>query len=119
MDFLYDRENLCFSVEQNDIRFSCEQPTPSLKAFANRLARKYRDRLPFLAEFVVKSDEFLETYGVLSADEFMALLKEMTIPWVFLHSGHHGTIAYCDSDYVIEFAFTGDFETFDDLSVDS
>ena len=37
----------------------------------------------------------------------------------FLKDGNSGTIAYCDSDYVIELSFTGDFEKFSDLSIDS
>ena len=43
----------------------------------------------------------------------------MTIPWVFLKDNNFGTIAYADSDYVIEFSFIGDFEKFSDLSIDS
>ena len=47
------------------------------------------------------------------------MLKEMTIPWIFLEENASGTIAYCDPDYVIEFAFSGDFESFCDFHIDS
>lgn len=47
------------------------------------------------------------------------MLKEMTIPWIFLHDTDCGTIAYCDADNVIEFAFSGNFEQFYDFSIDS
>ena len=118
MSFLYNEENQCFCMELNDILFSCEVDYPFLEFFAERLAQKYKSRLPFIAEYVVGNKEFIETYGGMSQEEFLIMLEEMTIPWIFLKENNSGTIAYCDSEYVIEFCFRGDFEMFSDFSID-
>lgn len=85
---------------------------------ADRLAREYKSKLPLIAEYIVKNIEFIETYGDISKEDFMVMLNNMTIPWIFLKENNSGTVAYCDSDYVIEFAFIGDFEEFSDFSID-
>lgn len=118
MAFQYDAENQCFSMELNDILFSCEIEYQCFESIAENLAQKYKTRLPFIAEYIVGNKEFLETYGVMSKDDFLIMLEEMTIPWIFLKENNCGTIAYCDSEYVIELCFRGDFEEFSDLSID-
>ena len=118
MAFVYDEANQCFSMELNNIRFSCVTLDSHFEFVANRLAREYESRLPSIAEYIVSNDKFLETYGEISREELLQMLQEMTIPWIFLKDGNSGTIAYCDSNYVIEFSFTGDFENFSDLSID-
>lgn len=118
MAFLYDKENQCFSMELNDILFSCENECQIFESIAERLAKKYKTRLPFIAEYVVGNKEFFEAYGVMSKEDFLIMLEEMTIPWIFLKDNNSGTIAYCDSEYVIEFGFYGDFEEFSDFSID-
>lgn len=117
MGFVYNEENKCFSMELNDILFSCETDSRLFEFIAERLAKKYKDRLPFIIEYIVESKEFIKTYGVMSKEDFLPLLKEMTIPWIFLKENNSGTIAYCDSEYVIEFCFHNDFEEFSDLEI--
>lgn len=117
MAFLYNEENQCFSMELNNILFSCETECQLFASVAERLAKKYKTRLPFIAEYIVGNKEFLETYGVMSKEDFLIMLEEMTIPWIFLKENNSGTIAYCDSEYVIEFCFHGDFEEFNDFSI--
>ena len=119
MAFVYDEENQCFFMQLNNIRFSCETLDSHFEAVANILAREYKSKLPSIAEYIVNNNQFTETYGGISKEELLQMLKKMTIPWIFLKDGNSGTIAYCDSDYVIEFSFTGDFEKFSDLSIDS
>lgn len=119
MAFIYSEENQCFTMELNDILFSCETQNPLFEAVAERLARKYKSKLPFIAEYIVKNNQFIETYGEVSKEEFMTILDNMTIPWIFLKDNNCGTIAYGDFDYVIEFAFYGDYEEFSDFSIDS
>ena len=114
----YDAENQCFSTELNDILFSCESEYQLFESDAERLGKKYKDRLPFIAEYIVGNKEFLETYGAMSKEQFLMMLEEMTIPWIFLNESNSGTIAYCDSEYVIELCFRGDFEEFSGLSID-
>ena len=119
MAFVYNEETQCFSKELNDILFSCEVPDSILEITANRLAKIYESKLPSIAEYIVSNSEFLKVYGEMSKEELLGSLKEMTIPWIFLKDNNSGTIAYADSDYVIEFAFIGDFDWFSDLSIDS
>ena len=119
MAFVYDEENQCFSMEVNNIRFSCETLDSHIEAAANRLAKKYESKLPSIAEYIVGNEKFLEIYGEISKEELLQMFQEMTNPWIFLQNDNSGTIAYCDPDYVIEFSFTGDFEKFSDLSIDS
>ena len=119
MAFIYSEENQCFTMELNDILFSCETQNPLFEAIAARLAGEYKLKLPLIAEYIVKNNEFIETYGEISKEDFMIMLDNMTIPWIFLKENNSGTIAYCDSDYVIEFAFKGDFDEFGDFSIDT
>lgn len=119
MVFKYDEENQCFSMELNNIRFSCETLDAHFDFTANRLAKEYESKLPLIAEYIVTNDKFLETYGEISRKKLLQMFQEMTIPWIFLKDGNSGTIAYCDSNYVIELSFTGDFEKFSNLSIDS
>ena len=118
MAFLYDEENQCYSMEWDGILFSCETECQLFVTVAERLAKKYKTRLPFIVEYIIGNKEFLETYGVMSKEDFMIRLEEMTIPWIFLGENNSGTIAYGDSGYVIEFCFRGDFEEFSDFSID-
>lgn len=117
MAFQYDDENQCFSMEMNGILFSCETENQISVPIAERLAKNYKTRLPFIVEYIIGNTEFLETYGVMSKEDFMIKLDEMTIPWIFLKEDYSGTIAYCDSEYVIELCFRGDFEEFSDFSI--
>lgn len=119
MGFVYNEENQCFSMELNDILFSCEKQNPLFAAVAEGLAERYKAKLPSIAEYIVGNEEFIETYGEISKEEFLIMLEEMTIPWIFLKENNAGTIAYGDCDYVIEFSFVGDFEKFDEFSIDS
>lgn len=119
MAFVYNEETQCFSKELNDILFSCEVLDSILEITANRLAKIYESKLPLIAEYIVSNNEFLKVYGEMSKEELLESLKKMTIPWIFLKDNNSGTIAYADSDYVIEFSFIGDFERFSDLSIDS
>ena len=119
MAFVYNEEMQCFFIELNDILFSCEVPDSILEATANRLAKIYESKLPLIAEFIVSNSEFINVYGEMSKEELFELLNKMTIPGVFFKDNNSGTIAYADSDYVIEFSFIGDFEKFSDLSIDS
>ena len=119
MAFVYNEEMQCFSKELNDILFSCEVLDSILEIAANRLAEIYESKLPLIAEYIVSNSEFLKVYGEMSKEELLESLKKMTIPWIFLKDNNSGTIAYADSDYVIEFSFIGDFERFSDLSIDS
>ncbi len=119
MAFVYDEENQCFSMETDNILFSCETFNPIFEIAASQLEKEYENRLPSIAEYIVSNTEFQEIYGELSREEFLEMLKEMTIPWIFLHDTDCGTIAYCDADNVIEFAFSGNFERFYDFSIDS
>ena len=113
MAFVYSEENLCFSMELNDILFSCETPNQLFESVAKRLAKEYKEKLPLIADYIIK------TYGIISKEIFLVMLEKMTIPWIFLKENNSGTIAYSDSDYVIELSFTGDFEKFGDFSIDS
>lgn len=106
-------------METDNILFSCETISPLLEAAASQLEKEYENKLPSIAEYIVSNAEFQETYGKLSGEELLIMLKEMTIPWIFLKDNDCGTIAYCDADYVIEFAFSGNFEQFYDFSIDS
>ena len=119
MAFVYNEEMQCFSKEFSDILFSCEVPDSILETTADRLAKIYESKLPLIAEYIVGNSEFVEVYGEMSKGELLELFEKMTIPWIFLKDDHSGTIAYADSDYVIEFSFIGDFEKFSDLSIDS
>lgn len=119
MAFVYNEEMQCFSKELSDILFSCEVSDSILETMANRLATIYESKLPLIAEYIVSNSEFNNVYGEMSKEELLELLKKMTIPWIFLKDNNSGTIAYADSDYVIEFSFIGDFEKFSDLSIDS
>lgn len=119
MAFIYDEENQCFSMETNHILFSCETYNPLFEDTANRLAEEYENRLPSIAEYIASNIELKKLYGELTKEEFLKMLEEMTIPWIFLKDNNCGTIAYCDEDYVIEFAFSGNFEQFYDLSIGS
>ena len=119
MAFVYNEETQCFSKELNDILFSCEVLDSILEITANRLAKIYESKLPLIAEYIVSNNEFLKVYGEMSKEELLESFKKMTIPWIFLKDNNSGTIAYADSDYVIEFSFIGDFERFSDLSIDS
>lgn len=118
MAFLYDEKNQCYSMEWDGILFSCETECQLFVPIAERLAKKYKTRLPFIVEYMIGNKEFLDTYGVMSKEDFMIRLEEMTIPWIFLGEDNSGTIAYGDSGYVIEFGFRGDFEEFSDFSID-
>lgn len=119
MAFVYDERNSCYSMEKNDILFSCEYLDISFEKTANRLAEKYKRNLSAIAEYILNNEVFIETYGKKSEKELFEMLEEMTKPWIFLKDVNSGTIAYCDSDYVIEFSFWGDFEEFSDFSIDS
>lgn len=119
MIFSYCEKDQCYSAESGDILFSCEKLGPVLEIYADRLAGIYKEKLPFIAEYIVKNTDFIEVYGRLSEEEFLCMLETMPIPWVFIREDDSGTIAYCDSDYVIELFFTGDFEKMSDLSIDS
>lgn len=119
MTFVYNEEMKCFSKELSDILFSCEVPDSIIEATSNRLAEIYESKVPLIAEYIVSNSEFINVYGEMSKEGLLELLKKMTIPWVFFKDNNSGTIAYADSDYVIEFSFTGDFEKFSDLSIDS
>lgn len=119
MAFVYDEKNQCFSMETDCILFSCETLNPIFEAAASQLEKEYGNRLPSIAEYIVSNAEFQEIYGELSGEEFLEMLEEMTIPWVFLKDNDRRTIAYCDADYVIEVAFSGNFEQFCDISIDS
>ena len=119
MAFVYNEETQCFSKELNDILFSCEVLDSILEITANRLAEIYESKLPLIAEYIVSNSEFPKVYGEMSKEELLESLNKMTIPWIFLKDNNSGTIAYADSDYVIEFSFIGDFERFSDLSIDS
>lgn len=119
MAFVYSEENLCFSMELNDILFSCETPNQLFESVAKRLAKEYKEKLPLIADYIIKNSEFIKTYGIISKEIFLVMLEKMTIPWIFLKENNSGTIAYSDSDYVIELSFTGDFEKFGDFSIDS
>lgn len=119
MAFVYNEEMQCFSKELSDILFSCEVSDSILETTANRLAKVYESKLPLIAEYIVNNSEFLKVYGEMSKEDLLEILKKMTMPWIFIKDNNSGTIAYADSDYVIEFSFIGDFEKFSDLSIDS
>ena len=101
MAFVYSEENLCFSMELNDILFSCETPNQLFESVAKRLAKEYKEKLPLIADYIIKNSEFIKTYGIISKEIFLVMLEKMTIPWIFLKENNSGTIAYSDSDYVI------------------
>ena len=93
-------------------------PASILEATASRLVKIYESELLLIAEYIVSNSEFINVYGKMSKEELLEY-KKMSISWVFLKDNNFGTIAYADSDYVIEFSFIGDFEKFSDLSIDS
>lgn len=119
MAFVYDERNSCYSMEKDGILFSCEYLDISFEKTADKLAEKYKRNLSTIAEYILNQEVFIETYGKKSEKELFEMLEEMTIPWIFLKDANSRTIAYCDSNYVIEFSFLGDFEEFSDFSIDS
>ncbi len=118
MAFVYDKENQCYSMIINNIQFSCETLDCVFEDTAAKLARVYESRLSLIAQYIVSNAVFQEVYGTLTTKECLKLLETMTIPWIFLKDTGCHTIAYCDTDYVIEFVFSGNFEHFRDLSID-
>lgn len=118
MGFVYDSENQCFSMEIDNILFSCETLDQSLESVAARLAEIYEKSLPAIAGYVVGSSEFLDVYGEMTKEELLNLFRQIPNPWIFLQSNGSGTIAFCTPDYVIELAFAGDFKQFESLHID-
>ena len=80
MAFVYSEENLCFSMELNDILFSCETPNQLFESVAKRLAKEYKEKLPLIADYIIKNSEFIKTYGIISKEIFLVMLEKMTIP---------------------------------------
>ena len=119
--FEYDEETKVYSWKLDNMIISCEiEPDAAKKHYGEMLKEQYEQNLNAIAEYICKEREFKEVFGRYSAKRTLKMLKcDMTIPWIFIKDSNMGTIAWCDENYVIEFAFDNCFQNCKEFLISS
>lgn len=105
--FHYSEEYEAYLAEQDGIEFLCEEPAPEYTAWMERLAERYKERLPELAAFML--EELDGIYGPLTAEEFIPQLGR---PQIDLERSAVRYLEHDFDDHILEVEFEGDLEEF-------
>ncbi len=116
--FKYSEEDSAYLAELNGIEFICEEPSGELEELAKRLAKRYEERLPALADFILEemeADGLIPAYGPLSAKELAAALGK---PQIDLDQSAVHYLEQTLDGHIFDVEFAGDLEEFLIFTID-
>ena len=121
--FTYNEHDKEFTASLDGIEFTARIPvTPDMAAYAKQLAAAYRDRLPAIADYILKDEAFDHSSGIFPGISKDTLMSSLNMPTIQLLSDHDGACTYydhaLDDTHILTFEFSALFDNFCYLSVD-
>lgn len=101
-----------------DLKNKCDEQEIT---YAKKLAECYKNKLPKIVDFILKSDNFKSFYGEKNLIE-ESIIEKLNKPTIRILNENSGVVTYTehlfDDTHIISFEFIGLFEKLAYLSID-